>query len=1233
MRWPAFKKPNRRSKTRDRKRSGNRYTTFLPEMTEGNNLPLQLRPGFTLMDRADPNGWLSGVSRTMATSGTDVGYSIPDVMAVEQQIRRLIRLPRNEALHHQEMRDWRAVLAILLLWDGWEKDEFWPELRVTDFIQPQEDEAPSSFRNALVRAVSKKRAREGVRIFSLYRTMDLVTESVPLALVSSETIIAPAANMGERLMERLLPSAVTWYNREKKRFEDPTEYLSDLDRLRLVMQLRILQEMNADEELGSCLYTGNDNHLVGLLEQFIQDLNDYRFEWRNNLRPDTPVMEAMYDRIVAVRGLYRQGGDSSYVRAVQRCEYPLEIASLLRNPLLVSLSLDPSRLDEMAHRLHVRHVEDTTHVYYTYNNIPFAREDSIFILEPMNDPRNDEAIAGVRMEAAMLRNYSNQWNTEFGQSLMELADSLATRVGIDRTLAEQLRRWARQHLDVPLNVNHTITLQYPLEGEPETLRALMKEFLGMETLDTIYDVFSDRLMVILVPHGEQPPFPEGFAAYARVQDADLNDCDLYGMLPLSERMATWLMLDTHNADGTHASFLPSSLSLQMAHGADGRPVIRASYAIERIVTHDTAIVSNCVRFERSYECVEETSDDNLLSNAVEWLDYNEAGSVVLWPNRLLPASDWHAYWLYVSSSRHFTPWVMKDGRWQAMVDNRYAHTGTEWLSLQTDMFPTFVLLKHGGVTCGALFNPILMSEVRADDAVTIAMDFGTTATAVAIRQSKRIFRMMLEEPLHGFMLRGGVDVSERLYSEFLPMDAMLPRHHSANPNVVCSMVQLFSQSRENSAEPLVDGCIYDHPDTSAYAGIPLQSLYCNLKWGREAYRKRYVYLYLKQCMVQALMVARQHGAPSVSWRFALPTALSRELRIEYVECVTRLVEDVAALTGVPTTEGTPALLFLSENEADGSYFMHEDMVDVRNGYINVDIGGNTSDMSLWLNAEHEPFFEQSMEFGCHRLLYESIEQWPDRFRQDFANVTENQQQELDRLFEAISDGLNEPVRRELAMFLFDRWIARWTRESKDHTAPYTTALVSLSVSFLFYLCGMMLKLAYTNPDVRAKLPDNLQVCFAGNGGRLCTLLSPEQLRKARDFAWLCFDRKQHALELTPVQSPSPKQEIALGLLHSRLGHTAQEVVEMTDAPINIAPLDAAGAGEYLLSFFEQFGKAFPEETRLLMADAYREDLSGLTKDAAQHVQMVVNNQFADEDKATLVSYVNSFTATKKAWGV
>ena len=1234
MKLKLFQKRAKRGKWRDRKRSGNRYTTFLPEMTEGNNLPLQLKPGFALMDRADPNGWLSGVSRTMATSGTDVGYSIPDVMAVEQQIRRLIRLPRTEALHHQEMRDWRAVLAILLLWDGWQKDDFWPELRMTDYIQPEEDEAPSSFRSALIRAVSKKRAREGVRIFSLYRTMDLVTESVPLALVSSETIIAPAANMGERLMERLLPSVVTWYDRDKKRFEDPTEYLSDLDRLRLVMQLRVLQEMNADEDLGSCLYTGRQNHLVGLLEQFIQDLNDYRFSWRYSLsRPDSPAMTQLYDRIVAVKGLYRNGGDTSYVRAVERHEYPLIISDLITNPLIKSLMLDNSDMDKKARRLNDRHVEDTVHVYYTYNDIPFAREDPIYILEPMNDPHEEEAVEGIQMEAAMLRNYSNQWNTEFGRSLRELADSLVTRVGADKVIAEQVRRWSRRHLDVPLNVNHTITLQYPLEGEPETLRALMKEFLGMETLDTIYDVFSDRLMVVRVPDGQPAPFPEGFAEHAVVQADNYPGETLYGMLPLSERMATWLMLNRADGDSSRAAFVPSSLTLRMDKDENGADIVRAGYAIERVVTSDTAIVSNCVRFERVYEVVQEISDDNLLSNAVEWLDWNEMASVVLWPNLLLPSSDWRAYWLYVSCSRHFTPWVMKEGRWQAMLENRYPQANTEWLSLQTDQFPTFVLLKHGGVTCGALYNPAAMSQVRSDDAVTIAVDFGTTATAIALKQGRHIFRMMMDEPLHGFMLKGHTDIENRLYSEFLPLDAMLPARHTANPNVVTSMVQLFSHSREDGSEPLVDGCIYDNPDTKAYTELQLQSLYCNLKWGREAYRKRFVYLYLKQCMVQAMMVARQHGAPSVSWRFATPTSLSVELRAEYVNCVTGLVNEVVELTGVPLTEGRPPLAFLSENEADGAFFMHEDMVDVRNGYINIDVGGNTSDMSLWLNAEHEPSFEQSMEFGCHRLLYESVEQWPDRFEKDFPGLDGESREEMDRLLKAIDDGRHEPIRRELAMFLFDRWIARWSKDPHRQAAPYTMSLVTLSASFMYYLCGVMLRLAHGNADVRSKLPDHLQVCFAGNGGRLFSLLNAESTRKARDFAWLCFENHKPLLELIPVQSTHPKQEVALGLLHSTLGHTAQEVVDQKDAPINLNPLDPEKAGEYFAAFFNRFAQVFPEETRLLMADAYEEDLSALTRDSLQHVQMVVNNQFAEADKATLVSYVNSFIATKKAWGV
>ena len=35
-------------------------------------------------------------------------------------------------MRHQEMIDWRATLALLLLWDGWQKDATWPELTCED---------------------------------------------------------------------------------------------------------------------------------------------------------------------------------------------------------------------------------------------------------------------------------------------------------------------------------------------------------------------------------------------------------------------------------------------------------------------------------------------------------------------------------------------------------------------------------------------------------------------------------------------------------------------------------------------------------------------------------------------------------------------------------------------------------------------------------------------------------------------------------------------------------------------------------------------------------------------------------------------------------------------------------------------------------------------------------------------------------------------------------------------
>ena len=115
----------------DRKTS---YLTLLPAMGEGFHTGYQSRAGVVSDRNQKPHEWLESVAKNLLTPGEDVGYSIPDVLAGEAQLRRLMRLPYEDAMRHQEMIDWRAALAMLLLWDGWVKDATWPLLAGEDML-------------------------------------------------------------------------------------------------------------------------------------------------------------------------------------------------------------------------------------------------------------------------------------------------------------------------------------------------------------------------------------------------------------------------------------------------------------------------------------------------------------------------------------------------------------------------------------------------------------------------------------------------------------------------------------------------------------------------------------------------------------------------------------------------------------------------------------------------------------------------------------------------------------------------------------------------------------------------------------------------------------------------------------------------------------------------------------------------------------------------------------------
>ena len=59
---------------------------------------------------------------------------------------------------------------------------------------------------------------------------------------------------------------------------------------------------------------------------------------------------------------------------------------------------------------------------------------------------------------------------------------------------------------------------------------------------------------------------------------------------------------------------------------------------------------------------------------------------------------------------------------------------------------------------------------------------------------------------------------------------------------------------------------------------------------------------------------------------------------------------MATETGMPLSQGVPAVLFASENQADGLYFRSRNEVNAVSGFLNMDVGGGTTDLSVWLGG-------------------------------------------------------------------------------------------------------------------------------------------------------------------------------------------------------------------------------------------------------------------------------------------
>ena len=372
----------------------------------------------------DPNHNLLTLARNLPIAEDAPFCDAPDVLAWETRLGFLLSLPYAQSVRLKEVTEWRGLMAVLLLWDGWELRHSLPELRCAP---PQEGAGT----RAVLAALKKERLNAGLTLFTIEKDVDGMLFEGPLGLLSPQTALLCAAD--PQKLYGLLPDCARWYDKDTQTFSDPCPLLNETDRARLIHRLKCLQALAERAELGSPLHLGS-GALYAAAEAFLGDLQNRHDFWRERFEADDPrAAQALYIRTLAVFG--------PAVEGIERQEEELSIHDLKQNLLMKRLLGEPSDAKRGLTQSALFLSEPVTTYYY--KGAPFAVDSQRYLLTPVNAEGEQEAL--TQLEAVIDALASPAYHRQAAKRFLELANRLTSRPGASKKAVSLLRAWSVKH--------------------------------------------------------------------------------------------------------------------------------------------------------------------------------------------------------------------------------------------------------------------------------------------------------------------------------------------------------------------------------------------------------------------------------------------------------------------------------------------------------------------------------------------------------------------------------------------------------------------------------------------------------------------------------------------------------------------------------------------------------------------------------------------------------------------
>ncbi|MGI6198981.1 MAG: hypothetical protein ACOYIS_07670 [Candidatus Cloacimonadaceae bacterium] len=389
-------------------------------------------------------------------------------------------------------------------------------------------------------------------------------------------------------------------------------------------------------------------------------------------------------------------------------------------------------------------------------------------------------------------------------------------------------------------------------------------------------------------------------------------------------------------------------------------------------------------------------------------------------------------------------------------------------------------------------------------------------------------------------------IKESMIRFFMPNSL---RNVSSDESVSLPLVSLINSDKPEDIDVLLNSSInfskeahYNYQLYADQLGKTNQE-FSDLKWSQDEQSRRAAKEYLKTLLMLAKyeLVKQGYGPESTSYYWSFPKSFSPDLRANYNSMWRGLIADRASIQS--TDESKATFLYFHRNE--------EINVNSPGTFILIDVGGGSSDISIWHNRSMKLLYS-TLWAGRDLIGYESKEVG-SKFYSLFYRLIKSKYAELLTNYRTVG----HQVQINYVLSKIDHGEISDVMMNKE-SLPLRF-LILYFFSALFYEVGQQIA-QIDNSEI-----SSIDVLLAGNGSRFICWSSGDR-KKLHDSESEFYEKilkesmglAEKDIKISFTLSSDPKKEVALGICEgdeAMYNKTAShEPVTVENVSINKSPI-------------------------------------------------------------------------------